>query len=202
MLMDQARQQKGAQAPQQGPAIQGAAPAEGGFTPPDWKQFTPPELADAVDRIIAAGVKLMYSPDMRDELKAGVDSQDPPDKKLAENAVGLLLTLDKQAQGGLPIGALFPAAMGLMGECVAVMAAAGQPVTQEDFNDAALNVFAIIGKKLGGSDEEIMQAGQKMGLSDGDEAGGPAEQELQDPQAQAAIPPDDEEAAMRGGFAA
>ena len=201
MLMDQARQQKAPQQPMQEQG-QEAAPTQAGFTPPDWKQFTPPELVDTVERIVAAGAKLMYSPDMRDELKAGANADMPADKKLAENAAGLLLVLDQKAKGGLPVEALFPAALGLMGECVAVMQAAGQPVTQEDYNDAALNLFAIIGKKLGGSDEDIMAAGQKMGLSDGGEGGGPAEQQLQDPQAQAAMPPDDEDAAMAQEYAA
>lgn len=148
-LMDQAREQRGQ--PQSGAELQ----------KPDWRRFTPPELRDTVERIIAAGVKLMYSPEMRDELRQAVGAQQPIDQKLADNTVGLLLTLDHKAEGGLPVAALFPAGMGLLGEAADVLQAAGQQVTQDDWNDAALRMYAVIGKKLGGSDEQIMQGVQQ-----------------------------------------
>lgn len=149
MLMEQARKQRGG-------AEQG-----GELKKPDYRQFTPPEMLDDVERIVAAGVKLMYSPEMRQELQEAVASQTPVDQKLADNTVGLLLTLDQKAPQGLPVAALFPAGMGLLGEAAEVLQAAGQRVTQEDWNDAALRMFVVMGKKLGGSDEEIMQAAQQ-----------------------------------------
>jgi len=150
-LMDQARAQRGAQ-----------GPADGGqFNAPDWKQYTPPELRDPVERIVAAGAKLMYSPELREELQQAVQSDAPVDQKLADNVVGLLLTLDQKSQGGLPVAALFPAGLGLLGEAAQVLQAAGQQVTQEDFNNAALRMYVVVGKKLGGSDEEIMQGAQQ-----------------------------------------
>lgn len=155
MLMDQARQARdsGAMRPEQ---PQGEAGQASATEHPDWRQFTPPEVMDQVERVIAAGAKIMYSPDMRDEMRAAVQSQDPVPKKLAENVVGLLLTLDKQSQGGLPVAALFPAAMGLLGEASAVLEAAGQTVSQEEWNDAAMMVYTLIAKKMGANDEQIM----------------------------------------------
>jgi len=118
-LMDQARAQRGAQ-----------GPADGGqFNAPDWKQYTPPELRDPVERIVAAGAKLMYSPELREELQQAVQSDAPVDQKLADNVVGLLLTLDQKSQGGLPVAALFPAGLGLLGEAAQVLSSrtAGHP---------------------------------------------------------------------------
>lgn len=150
MLMEQARAAR---------ADQGGSEGEGGaFEPVDWRAHTPPDMVDAVERVIAAGAKLMYSPDMREELRQAVAADAPPEQKMADNVVGLLLTLDQQAKGGLPVGALFPAAMGLLNEAADVLSAAGQPVTQEAYNDAALRAFVLIGKKLGGTDEQIQQA--------------------------------------------
>ena len=128
---------------------------------PDWQQFTPPELRDAVERIIAAGAKLMYSPEAREELHQAVEADAPVDQKLADNVVGLMLTLDQKAPNGLPVEALFPAGLGLLGEAAQVLAAAGQQVTQDDFNNAALRMYVVIGKKLGGSDDQIMQSVQQ-----------------------------------------
>ena len=148
-LMDQAREQRGQQ--------QGG----GELQKPDWRSVTPPEMVDDVERIQAAGMKLMYSPEMQQERQEAVASNAPVDQKLADNVVGLTLTLDQQSNGGLPAGALFPAGLALLGEAAELLQAAGQQVTQEDFNNAALRMFVIIGKKLGGTDEQIMQAAQQ-----------------------------------------
>lgn len=147
-LMDQARARR-------------SQKQDGQLKAPDYREFTPPEILDEVERIVAAGMKLMYAPEMSDERMAAVQSKDPVDQTLADNVVGLLLTLDQQAQGGLPVATLFPAAMGLLGEAAQVLQAAGKAVTQDDFNDAAVRMFAVIGKKLGGSDEQIMQAAEQ-----------------------------------------
>lgn len=151
--MEQARAQRGAQ--------EAGGPDSGALQKPDWRQFTPPDQQDAVERIIAAGAKLMYSPEMRDELHQAIGADVPADEKLADNVVGLMLTLDKQSQGGLPVAAIFPAGIGLLGEAAQVLQAAGQQVTQEDFNNAALRMYVVMGKKLGGSDEQIMQGAQQ-----------------------------------------
>jgi hypothetical protein len=132
------------------------------FKRPDIQQFIPPDQADAVRRISAAGMKMMYSPDMRDQLMSNIKRNVSTPQKLAEAVTGLMLTLDKQSRGGLPVKAIFPAAMELLGEAAEVLSAAGQPVSQQDYNDAATLMFALIGRKLGGTDQQIMSAAQKM----------------------------------------
>lgn len=192
MLMQQARQVKAK-----------------GFTPPDWKQFTPPELVDTVERVHAAGVRLLTSPEMREEVQKAIQSHDDMATKLADNTVGLLLTLDQKSQGGIPVAALFPCAMALLAEAAEVMTASGQPVTQEEWNDAALRMFVVIGKKLGGSDEQIMQSAEqafgKAGqpeAEDQGEAGEPPEGTAADSQEDSAEgeAPDEEEQAMARGM--
>lgn len=163
----------------------------GAFKAPDWRPFTPPEQVDAVERILAAGMKLMYSEGMRDELRQAVESEAPMPQKLAENTAGLLLTLDNQAQGGIPLPAMFPAGMALLGEAVEVVQAAGQEVGQEDFNDAALLLFAILGKKLGATDEQLMAVAQQAASG-----GAPGAQQGQPPTA----PADEETVAMNQGM--
>jgi hypothetical protein len=155
----------------------GAKAAGGGkggsaFTRPDVKQFTPPAMHDVVDRIVAAGVRIMTSPEMRDEVRAALDNPAPVPQKLAENVTGLLLTLDQQVQGGIPMEAIFPAAMELLGEAAEVVQAAGQTVTQEDYNDAARTMFVLIGQKLGGTPEQIMGAAEEAVQGGGEGAAG------------------------------
>lgn len=140
------------------PSLMQRAKAGPGFKKPDVSQFVPKGMEDAVKRVTAAGFKLMYSPEMREELRGEIERDAPVPQKLAEAIVGLLLVLDKQSQGGIPMGALLPAAMELLGEGAEVLTAAGQPVSQEDFNEAARMVFVLMAKKLGASDDQVMQA--------------------------------------------
>jgi hypothetical protein len=135
--------------------------APAAFKKPDIAQFIPPEMKDAVDRIVAAGVKVIFNPATREQVMEQVNSREPVAKKMATSVVGLLLTLDKKSKGGLPMAAIFPAALELLGESAEVLVAAKQPVTQADFNEAAQMALVLLAKKLGASDEQIMQGLQQ-----------------------------------------
>lgn len=119
------------------------------------------EDRDAYQRIVAAGMKMMYAPETREQLMEGIRSKDPIPKKLAENILGLLLIMFQKSTGVPPPGALFPAAVELMGEAAEVLIKAGQQVTQEDFHDASILLFTMLGKKLGATDQQLMQGAEQ-----------------------------------------
>ena len=134
------------------------------FTKPDIASVLAklsPQIRDVVDRVVAAGMKLMYAPQTKDARMQAVQSQDPVAKKLSENVVGLLLTLDSKTQGGIPLEALFPATIELMVEAANMLQAAGQQVSDQDFKDALLAAHVLISKKLGASNDQIMGAAQQ-----------------------------------------
>lgn len=159
------------------------------FKRPDIGSFIPPELKDAVARVSAAGQRLMYSPDMRDELLQAVQSEAPVPQKMAENVAGLILTLDSQSSKGIPEGAIFPAALDLLAEAAEVLTEAGTKVTTEEYNEAARMLFVILGRKLGIPDEQLMAtAEQAAGMK-----GQPAEAAAPGDTAKPAQEPDDME---------
>jgi hypothetical protein len=126
------------------------------FKAPDVRQFVPEAQRDAVERIVAAGVKFMYSPQAREQVQQDIARQAPVPQKLAESTLGLMLTLDQQAKGGLPAEAMLPAGMELLGEAGEILSAAGELVTQEDYNEAARMLFVGISRKLGMNDDDIL----------------------------------------------
>jgi len=142
--------------------LQRAKQTAGAFKRPNVKAMIPPEQRDVVDRVVAAGMRYLYSPEMREEVMAAMESQEPMPQKLGNNVTGLLLTLDNQTQGGIPQAALFPAGVELLGEAAEMLTAAGQTVTQEDFNTAGLVVFSTLAQKLGATDEQIMAAAEQQ----------------------------------------
>lgn len=143
-------------------AIMDKARQRGAFKRPNIAPFIPKGMEDVVQRVSAAGQKIMYSPDMRDELMAEVQSEEAIPLKLAKAVVGLMLTIDKQAKGGgIPEEALFPAALDLLGEACEVLTQAGQQVTQEEYNEAARGMFVLMGEKLGIDKDQMMSAAQQ-----------------------------------------
>jgi hypothetical protein len=140
------------------------------FKKHDINQFIAPEVKDIVERVVAAGMKVMYSEDMRDDVQRALESDAPPGQKMAENVVGLILMLDQKSKG-IPQAAIFPVAMKLLDEAADVLNSAGQPVTQEDYSDAARRMFVLLGQKLGVPDEELMAtAEQYSGRADDEQA--------------------------------
>lgn len=142
------------------PLMKKAQDAKQPFTPPDLAPHIPEELRDDVDRIAAAGMKIMYSPQMKEEVMQAVQSPEPPGIKMGQNVAGLMLILDEKSQGNLPVDAIFPAGMQLLVESANLLQAAGQTVSDEDFRDASLSLFATLFKKMGASDEDIMGVAQ------------------------------------------
>ena len=164
---------------QQPSLLQKAKAAQPGFQRPDVKQFIPEGQEDAVERIVAAGMKYMFSPEMKQEVMDAIASEEPMAKKLGENVAGLILTLDQQAKGGLPVAAMFPAGMELLGEAAEIMSAGGQAVSQEDFNDAALVLMVVLARKMGADDEQIMAEASKYAGADPEE--GAADMQAEQP---------------------
>lgn len=163
------------------------------FTRPDIAPFIPKGHEDAVARLVAAGMKMMYAPDMKDEVLAAVQSPDPVGKKLGENAAGIVLSLMQKAEGKMPQEAMFPAAAELMSECAEMLIAAGEQVSQEDWKDGFMTLIAVIGKQLGGTDDQIMEAMGAPGM--GGEEAPPDEAAPAGQPAQAMGPMPDEEMA-------
>lgn len=145
------------------------------------------EMRDTVDRIVAAGMKIMYAPDMAEERKAAVSDERPVATVLAENVVGLTLVLDQKSQGGIPMEAIFPAAMELLSDAAEMLVEAGRNITQDDYNDAARMMYVLIGKKLGVSDDDLMN-GAKQAMTGGGDAQA-QEPPPGEPPPQGAMPP-------------
>lgn len=175
-------------------AIMDKARERSAFQRPDISPFIPPGQEDTVARVSAAGQRIMYSPGMRDELQAAVNSDAPVAQNLAQNVTGLMLTLDAQTQGGIPQEALFPAALDLLAEAAEVLTQAGQTVTAEDYNEAAVLLFVMMAKKLGIPDDQIMGAAEQAAGVAEEDAAAPAEAEPAPEEA------DEEEADMQEGF--
>jgi len=131
------------------------------FKRADVASKVPPDLKDAFDRTVAAGMKFMYAPEMRQKVLEEIQRDAPVPQQLAESTVGLLLTMDGKSQGGIPEQVLYLAGMELLGEAAEILVQAGKPVTQENYDDGLNLMFVLIDKKRGVDPKQTMDSATK-----------------------------------------
>lgn len=90
-------------------------------------------LQDKVQKIVMAGMKVMYDPSTSQMLLDGVTAQTPTPQKLAMEVAGVMTIVHRKSANGLPPETVAPAAMMLLFELAQFMkqAGAGDP-SKED----------------------------------------------------------------------
>jgi hypothetical protein len=101
----------------------------------------PPEQAATLDKMIAAGKKLLYSEQLAPEITKMLEGEGPVGPKIGEGVVLLLGLLMERANGTLPPQLLIPAGVALVAEAGDMLEEAGVEV--ED-NDVAEGMAAFI----------------------------------------------------------
>lgn len=156
-IIDQQMPQEAA--PQQAPE---AAPQGAPEAAPEGKykskaiEAIPPNLRDAFERVVLAGMKVMYSPETEDMVAEALAGDGEVWKKLGEGITGLMLILDKQSGKGLPQDIMIPAAIELVHEAGAHLNSIGQEVSPDDLKTATQYVVVLLAKKMGAKDDQIM----------------------------------------------
>lgn len=140
----------------------------------------PPNLRDAFERVVLAGMKVMYSPETEELVSEAMNAPGEVWKKLGEGVAGLMMLLDKQSGKGIPQDVIIPAAIELVSEAADHMNQTGQAVSPDDLKTATQYAAILIAKKFGANDEQI------TGMFGGQQSGG--QQDAQVPQSAAPMP--------------
>lgn len=123
------------------------------------------EDQDAYDKVVIAGMKVMYENEktkknITDRLKADKDN---PAKTLADTTAMLMIQLEQQANGAIPEGAIWPAAVELL-EQMSELAESMDlfPVDDAVKNHAEQLMAVSLGEEYGTQPEEIQELMQSM----------------------------------------
>lgn len=155
---------------------------------------------DAYDRVVTAGMKMMYAPDNAEMIQGLImDEQIPVANKLGEGIANLLIMMDNQGNGSMPKEILVPVGVTLMFEAADYLFEVGVEFTEDDLGKALelmINgVFVGYGIDPQQIDKIVDDMGKKLGFEEGDEAEPAAEDAAEGPQGEAA-----EDAAFQQGF--
>lgn len=74
----------------------------------------PPDQQEAYQRILIAGMKVLFSQQTHGALVQGLEQSQDPIGDVGKGAVGLIMTLFKESKGTMPAKAMIPAGMALL----------------------------------------------------------------------------------------
>lgn len=199
---EQAMDQPGA--PEAGPAdqAQDQAPPQGGegdFSPASVRagMHLPPGLQDAYERVVAAGMKVMFDPATHDQMTQLLQQPGSMGEKLGKGIAGLMLLLYQQSNKTLPPQVIIPAGIELASHAVDFLKQAGQEVQMQDVGEGVTIFLTTIMQKFGLDPSKVIahvdgaqqpdqqqqpQPGDQAPEPDADQAGGPPDADADDQQ--------------------
>lgn len=172
------------------------------------------KIGDAYDRVVTAGMKMLYSPDNAKMMHELIEDQDVPvPNKLGEGIANLMVMMDNTGNGTIPKEVLFPAGVTLLFEAADYLFEIGVEVTEDDLGKALelliKGIFVGYGIDPAKMDQVVDNLGEKLGFEDtnkGEEVSEmPGEAKAETGEAapgESGIEPMDEEAAMQQAFKA
>lgn len=118
----------------------------------------PPELQEAYDRVVVAGMKVMYSKESHRMMLKELQKEGPIDQRLGQGVAGLMLLLFKESNETMPPEVIIPAGVKLLMEAVDFMrnTKLANP-TNGDIGNAMQIMIAIILEKFGVAPDKMEQ---------------------------------------------
>ena len=118
----------------------------------------PPELQEAYDRVVIAGMKVMFSDESHKMMLQFMDEEGPADEKLGKGIAGLMLILFKESNETIPPQVIIPAAVQLLMRAADFAKKSGMDdITNEDVAGGIELMIAIILEKFGVDPSQFKQ---------------------------------------------
>jgi hypothetical protein len=110
----------------------------------------PPELQEAYERVVIAGMKVMFSSQTHRIMLKELQKQGPVAQRLGQGIAGLMLLLFKESNNTMPPQVIFPAGIELMMQAVDFMRKTNMAkVTNQDIGQAVQVMIEVIVSKFG-----------------------------------------------------
>lgn len=127
----------------------------------------PPEQKDRFEKIVLAGMKIMYSPETSEMMQSQLKKEGDPTENAGEGAAKLFGILMHESKGTMPMAAAIPAMQVLLCEGLDYMEQAGLiQVTNDVIAEATKAMMGYILQMVGVKKEQMnqyMQAGMDAG---------------------------------------
>lgn len=109
----------------------------------------PPDLENAYQRVVVAGMKIMFSPETRDEVLKQIDGPGPMPEKLAKGIAGLMILLFDQSNKTMPPQVIIPAGIELLVHAGEFLDKSGSEVSDQEIGTAISLMIQMLLKTFG-----------------------------------------------------
>ena len=118
----------------------------------------PPELQEAYDRVVIAGMKVMFSDESHKMMLQFMDEEGPADEKLGKGIAGLMLILFKESNETIPPQVIIPAGVQLLIKAAEFAKQSGMgEISNKDVAGGIELMIAIIMEKFGVDPSQFKQ---------------------------------------------
>jgi hypothetical protein len=127
------------------------------------RENVPPDLVDAYDRIIAAGMKFMFDESTSEDVIGFLRQEGPLVEKLSGGVFYLMMNIIKQASGAFPEELIIPAGIDLILQAAEIVEQTGiDQVTPEIIANAVQKYVFLVAEKAGVPQEKVMGGIDKL----------------------------------------
>ena len=118
----------------------------------------PPELQEAYERVVIAGMKVMFSKESHKLMLDELQKEGPVGQKLGMGIAGLMLLLVKESNGTIPPEVIIPAGINLLTRAADfVRKTKLEKITNADIGDAMEVMISTILQKFGVEPEQMAE---------------------------------------------
>lgn len=118
----------------------------------------PPELQEAYERVVIAGMKVMFSKETHRVMLKELQKKGPVGDRLGKGIAGLMLLLFKESNNTMPPQVIIPAGMELMMQAVDFMRETKTAeVTNQDIGQGVQIMISTVASKFGVDPKKLEQ---------------------------------------------
>ena len=118
----------------------------------------PPELQEAYERVVIAGMKVMFSKESHKLMLDEIQKEGPVGQKLGMGIAGLMLLLVKESNNTIPPEVIIPAGVNLLSRAADFIRKSEiEKITNADIGDAMEVMISTILQKFGVEPEQMAE---------------------------------------------
>lgn len=118
----------------------------------------PPKLQQAYDRVVVAGLKIMFDKTTHQLAMKAISGNGPISKRVGKGIAGLVATLYRKSNNTIPPEVIVPATVNLVSQACDYMQKTGQPMSNQDIGDAMDTAVRIVMQMFGADPTKMLAA--------------------------------------------
>jgi len=120
----------------------------------------PEELKEAYERVVEAGLKVMFDPSMRERTLEFMEGPGEPAEKMGEGVAAVMALLFKESNNTMPPQIVIPAGVELLLHAVDVARSGGMEMSQDDVAEAMAIMVEAVFRQFGADPQEMQMMNQ------------------------------------------